>query len=295
MKIAVLDTGVAYRNQKPGYAISPDFSPNQFLGGADFVAPDKLALDEDGHGTHIASTIGEQTGNGRGLTGLAYGAKLIPVRVLNADGEGVAEEIARGIRFATRHGAEIINMSFEFAPSVRSCAQINGICRAVRLANRSGALVVAASGNLASHAAAFPGRAQGVIAVGATTEGGCVAEYSNYGLELDLVAPGGRGELGTGCKTADRTIFQVTYRNGNRHSFGIPSGYMGTSMAAAHVSGVAAMVIASGILGADPSPERIECQIETTARKANLGQPYLQITYGAGLLDAAAAVRSPVC
>lgn len=295
IKVAVLDTGVAYRTMKPRFAKSPDFSPRQFLPGSDFVADDRLALDQDGHGTHIAGTIAEQTGNGRALTGLAYGARLIPVRVLNAAGEGDARDIAKGIRFAAARGAQIINMSFEFGSTVGSCREIRGICRAVRAATARGTLVVAATGNGGLGSVSYPARIPGVLGVGASTEGACAAGYSNRGPGLDLVAPGGRGESGGSCATQDRPIVQLTLLGSSLRSFGFPTAYMGTSMASAHASGVAALVLASGVIGADPSPSRIECQLAATARKSNLGEPYDPATFGAGLLDAGRAVSETAC
>ena len=295
VKIAVLDTGVAYKTLRPKYAKSPDFNRRQFAPGYDFVDNDPLALDEDGHGTHVAGTIAEQTGNGKWFTGLAYGAKLLPVRVLDAAGEGKANDIAKGIFFAVKRGARVINMSFEFGGAVSSCRDVTSICRAVRYANRHGATVVAAAGNDASSLVAFPARIPGVIGVGATTEGGCVANYSDVGTGVDLVAPGGKGEGGTLCRTADRPIYQVTMIGSGLTSFGVPTDYAGTSMAAAHVAGVAAMVIASGVLGAHPAPSRIQCQLAATARHDQLGEPYSVVRFGGGLIDAANAVRAAAC
>ncbi|HEX5711865.1 MAG TPA: S8 family serine peptidase, partial [Solirubrobacterales bacterium] len=106
--VAVLDTGIAYRDDGNRFLRSPDFSSSQFAKGHDFIDNDRLPLDENGHGTHIAGTIGEKTDNGIGVTGLAYGAKLMPVRVLDKHGRGQATAIAKGIRYATAHGAQVI-------------------------------------------------------------------------------------------------------------------------------------------------------------------------------------------
>ncbi|MDE3069374.1 MAG: S8 family serine peptidase, partial [Acidobacteriota bacterium] len=100
--IAVLDTGIAFRNWKR-FRRSPGFSRSQFVPGRDFVNPRTPPLDRNGHGTFVAGEIAEETNVPYGLTGLAYGVRLMPVRVLNTAGEGDALTIARGIRFAVEH------------------------------------------------------------------------------------------------------------------------------------------------------------------------------------------------
>jgi len=144
-------------------------------------------------------------------------------------------------------------------------------------------------------AVAYPARSSDVLSVGATTQHGCQADYSNEGSDLDLVAPGGGvdnaldGDLN--CRPKDPAgldIFQMTFRHTNGvRTFGLPTGFIGTSMAAPHVSATAALVVASGILGPNPTPDAIERRMETTAR--DLGPPGKDPHYGAGLLNAAAA------
>jgi serine protease len=297
-RVAVLDTGVAYMNKKPQFRRSPDFSRSQFLPGYDFVDNDKMPLDEDGHGTHVAGTIGERDGNGIALTGLAPKAKIIPVRVLDSEGFGTARDIAHGIRFAASHKAQVINMSFEFSLGVNSCAKIKGICSAIKFAFKRGALVVAAAGNENGEPVAFPAGAPHVIGVGRTTKDACLASDSRTGTGLDVVAPGGGFPLLSTCGTDDPVftrglpISQLTLEGPGFTNFGYPGGYEGTSMAAAHVSGVAAMIIASRVVGSSPSA--VECQLEGTARHtdAQLGQPYDPRLFGAGLIDAATAVKA---
>ena len=131
---------------------SPDFARKQFASGYDFVKNDPIALDENGHGTHIAGTIGERTNNGIGLTGLASRAKLIPVRVLNSLGRGQSDDIARGIRFAADHHADVINMSFNFACH----AKVKPVAAAIRHAHKEGAVLVASVGNRGSEACVSP-------------------------------------------------------------------------------------------------------------------------------------------
>jgi serine protease len=302
-RVAVLDTGIAYMNKKPRFRKSPDFARRQFLPGYDFVDKDRLPLDEDGHGTHVAGTIAERTGNGIGLTGLAWRARIMPVRVLDSEGFGTARDIARGIRYAASHKAQVINMSFEFSLGVNSCGKIKGICSAVKYAFKRGALVVAAAGNENGEPVAYPAGAPHAVGVGRTTKDACLASDSRTGAGLDLMAPGGGFPLLSTCGADDPLfsrgvpIFQLTFTGPGFTNFGYPGGYEGTSMAAAHVSGVAAMVIASRVVGS--SPMAVECQLKATARHTDtqLGQPYDPRLFGAGLVDAAEAVkaRAPGC
>ena len=112
------------------------------------------------------------------------------MRVLDAHGYGDATTIAKGIRYAVRHGAKVINMSLEFSTSVRA-SEIPDITAALRYANRHGVVVVGSSGNEGEARIAYPARTGNVISVGATTDDGCLADFSNDGFGLDLVAPGG--------------------------------------------------------------------------------------------------------
>jgi serine protease len=298
--IAVLDSGVAYRNHGR-VKKSPDLKSIRFKHGRDFcprpgigedacVGEDSHPDDDYGHGTHVTSTIAETPNYKKGLTGLAYGATIIPVKVLNSAGDGDEDSIAKGIRYAARKRAQIINLSFEFSSSIDSPSQIPKIAAAVRYARAKGALIVAAAGNTAFGAVAYPAALNGVVSVGAVTEHGCLARYSNTGPGLDLVAPGGGDDAtlpGTPCQgAAGRPIFQLTLKR-NQRSFGYPTEYYGTSMAAPHVSATAALIIASGVLGPKPTAAQVEQRLKATAR--DLGTPGPDEQYGAGLIDAGAA------
>lgn len=303
--VAVLDTGVAYAN-RGRFRRSPDFSRGDFVPGYDFVDGDRRPHDENGHGTHVASTIGESTHNGTGVTGLAYGVRIMPVRVLDARGAGDSVGITRGIRFAVRNGADVINLSFEFDDGYRqvSAREVPDVLSALRYARRRGVVVVAAAGNQDRRSLAYPARYRTVLGVGATTEHGCRAEYSNTGRGLDLTAPGGgtddTSDIGCpqGVDPRGRDIYQMTYPwagtlGGTASSFrrfGLPNGFVGTSMAAPHVSAAAALVIASRAAGRDPSPSAVGRRLTGTA--VDVGLPGRDEAYGAGRLDAAAATSS---
>ena len=290
--VAVLDTGVAYAN-RGRFRRSPDFSPFTFVQGYDFVAKDPYPEDRNGHGTFVAATIAEDTNNRYGLTGLAYGAHIMPVRVLDSEGEGEASTIAEGVRFAVKHHAQVINLSLEFSPGV-TASDIPELISALNYAHRHNVLVVAAAGNEGHAAIAYPARGPNVVSVGATTEHGCLAQYSNDGTGLTLVAPGGGGDANLpgdpNCRPElppGRDVYQVTFTGSSFTKFGTPSGYEGTSMATPHVSATAALVIASGVLGPHPTPAQHTARLRATARE--LGGGGDERLYGAGLVDAATA------
>jgi serine protease len=293
--VAVLDTGVAYATHGR-FLRSPDFSRYGFTGGYDFIAHNRFPNDRNGHGTFVTGTIAEATDNRYGLTGLAFAARIMPVRVLDSAGEGEASTIAEGVRYAVKHGAQVINLSLEFSSNV-TAADIPELLEALRYARRRGVLVVAAAGNEAHTAVAYPARAPNVVAVGATTEHGCLADYSNDGSGLTLVAPGGGADASLpgdpNCNPeapGGRDVFQVTFTGASPRRFGMPGGYEGTSMAAPHVSATAALIIASGVLGRHPTPAQLVARLRATARK--LGGGGDEALYGAGLVDAAAATAA---
>jgi len=279
--VAVLDTGIAYKDEGSRFRRSPDFGGKQFVPGYDFVGKDSQALDVNGHGTHLAGTIGEKTNNRTALTGLAFNAKLMPVRVLNGVGAGKADKIAKGIRFAARHGAQVINMSFNFG-----CGNpVPPVAQAMRFASNRGVVLVASTGNDEPRGCVtMPASDIHAIAVGGTTEDGCLGSYSKVSARVDLVAPGGGAPtLGCPIASASRPIYQLTFRTGMPKRFEIPGFYEGTSMAASHVSGVAALVIASGVAGEKPTPAQVLGRLKDTAR--DLGPPGEDTEFGAGLID----------
>jgi serine protease len=298
--IAVVDTGVAFRDWRT-FKRSPDFAGTKFVDPCDLIAgtvrdgrcTDPYALDRESHGTFVASTIAEATNNHYGLTGLAYNASIMPVRVLDAEGNGDSSTIAAGIRYAVQHGAQVINLSIEFSPGTTS-GQIPDVVSAITYAHAHGAVVVGAAGNDEDTTLDYPAALPDVISVGATTVDRCLAVYSDVGKGLNLVAPGGGDDAasvpGSVCHPLRDLpdIYQMTFNDPTQPGvFSLPGGWFGTSMATPAVSAAAAMVIASGVIGQHPSPTAVLNRLEATARPLGSARP--NNDYGWGLLNIGAA------
>jgi serine protease len=304
VRVAVVDTGVAYANRGK-LRRSPDLAPQRLLRGHDFVSDDNFPNDENGHGTFVASTIAASANNGYGMVGVAYAASILPVRVLDSFGEAGSARIAEGIEYAVNRGAKVINASIEltspdtFPQRALSITAAPEIREAIAYAHSQGSVVVVASGNLGQ--ADVPSRRLDgdIIYVGGTTEHGCLGDYSNFGPGLDVVAPGGGEDAllsgDASCRPdlpSGRNVAQVTFRRSAPGRFLVPDDFHGTSMAAPHVTGVIALMLAARTLGADPSPERIQARLKGTAR--DIGAPGRDRYYGSGLVDATAALGAPL-
>jgi serine protease len=293
--VAVVDSGVAYE-RRGRFRRAPDLYRGRFVKPYDFVQNDRHPNDEESHGTHVTGTIAQKTNNKRGVTGLAYGVRIMPLRVLNAQGGGRASYISRAIRYAARNGADVINMSVEF-DLLQKASGIPEVIAAIRYAHKKGVVMVAASGNDFTNRVTYPARDPRVIAVGATTDSRCKADYSNTGSQLDIVAPGGGDDAPLTDNPGDRAncdpnsrgrdIYQQTFTRSYKR-FGLV-GDEGTSFASPHVSAAAALLIATRRLGRRPTPEEVEQRLKETAR--DLGPPGHDSRYGAGLLDIATALR----
>ena len=276
--VAVLDTGVAYENRGP-YRRAPDLAGTRFVPGWDFVDNDAHPDDvppPDGrrsHGTQIAGLIAQTTGNGIGGAGVAPEATIMPIRVLNSGLTGSARKIARGLRFAADHGADVANLSIAGPAGSRVLKE------AVAYAAAKGVTIVAAAGNEGNSRVGYPAAYPQVIAVGAVRQDHSRASYSNYGSALDLVAPGGAGEdVDTGYGPSDGVVAQTLKGGLADFCFCFTAS---TSAAAAQVSGVVALLIGSG-----RATGRTAIRAALLGNAKDLGAPGHDPLYGTGLAQA---------
>ena len=284
--VAVLDTGVAYEN-RGRYRRAPDLAGTRFVPGWDFVDDDPHPNDEppavrQSHGTHIAGIIAQTTGNGIGAAGVAPQASIMPVRVLDRNVTGSARAVASGLRFAADHGADVANLSIAGEDDTRL------VRRAVAYAASKGVTVVASSGNAGRTRVSYPAAYPSVVAVGAVRRDLTRASFSSHGRALDLVAPAGERQVldSDGSETGDGVV-QQTLKGG-------PTTFCycwaaSTSAAAAEVSGVAALLVATGRAR---TPRQVRAALTKGAR--DLGRPGRDAEYGAGLLQAASALEQVV-
>lgn len=269
--VAVVDTGI--RPEHPDLAAS-------IVDGRDFVDGDNDPTDWPfmnnrmngaSHGTHVAGTIAALTNNARGVAGVNWFARIMPIRALDGNGNGPFSRIAEAIMWAVDNGADIINLSLSGAvepgPALRE---------SVQYAVSQGVILVAAAGNSSSSIPEYPASLPGVISVAATGIANNLAGYSNYGPSVTLAAPGGSerdsGVYSTGYSAKDPRLEDYFHMKG-------------TSMATPHVSGVISLILAEhGWM----SPEEVAELLCDTAQ--DLGDDGRDDIYGAGLVNAYAAV-----
>ena len=331
--VAVLDSGMAfqsgtvtYRSREPftltddgpeypalgvvnvPFAAAPELGASgspRFVAPRDFIWNDNLPVDLDGHGTHVAGTIGQLTNNGNGTAGMAYNVRLMPVKVINgvwddifaSPFEGSDDVVARGVRYAADNGAKVINLSIgreEGGPAT-------AITDAIRYAIGRGSFVVVASGNTRGDGNEPNRLAQpapdiaGMVAVGAVGRTINIAFYSTTAPYVELAAPGGdqrQGGISGGIlqQTLDLGLLETYTLPPSR--FGPPRAdvfayeyFQGTSMAAPHVSGFAALLMQQGIT----SPAAIEAAMKQFA--TDRGAAGRDDLYGFGLINPRATLR----
>jgi len=245
------------------------------------------AQDANGHGTHVAGIAAALTNNGIGVAGTAPGARILPVRVLDANGEGTADQVAAGIRYAADKGADVINLSLGFLSGLDQVAKILGeldpVYAAIDYAWSKGAVIAIAAGNNSFPLCAEPSAHPRAVCVGATDQNDLRTFYSNGDATLSstyLVAPGGAGLL-----FCSGDIYS-TYLRSKATTCGPGLGYealAGTSMATPFVSGVAALLAGRGL-----SNQQIVDRLKTTSD--DLGLPGRDALFGYGRVNAVRAV-----
>jgi subtilisin family serine protease len=268
--VAVIDTGVQ--------STHPDLG-DRLLPGFDFVGDDPVEAgdededpkDGDGHGTHVTGIVAANADNGVGIAGIAPGAKVLPIRVLDDNGEGYASDTIKAIDYAIDKGVHVINLSLgDYIPLQSALLGDPAYTDALERAVSQGIVVVIAAGNNGLPRCENPD-VDGIVCVGAVGPSGQRSAFSSFGENVDLMAPGGSGLGGSSEDVLS------TYKG---------SGYAsvaGTSQATPHVAGVAALLVSLGVRGQDAA-----ARIVATA--ADAGAPGTDTQYGAGIVDAAAAV-----
>jgi thermitase len=271
--IAILDTGI-----DPSH---PDRA-GKIVAGYDFVGNDNNPRDENGHGTHVAGIAAALTNNGVGVAGMDWQARIMPVRILDYEGGGWVADMVSGISWAKDHGAKVLNLSLG-GTYYSSPAQT-----AINQAHSSGCLIVASMGNSGDGTTLYPAAYDNVLAVASTGPFDYRATYSSYGNHCDIAAPGGamtyyHDSAGIYSTMPTYPVYMTTVE-----SFYNNYDYVhGTSQAAPHVSGLAALLWA---VAPSLTPDQVQTAIETTA--VDLGAPGWDRYYGHGRIDAAAALEA---
>jgi len=277
--VAVLDTGVAYEDYE-NFKLLEDLKGIEFVDGWDFVGNDAHANDDHAHGSHVTGTIAQVTNNGIGVAGVARNVKIMPLKVLSGSGSGSVAGIADAIRYAADKGAKVMNMSLGGAFPSRV------LKKAVEYAHAKGVTVICAAGNESRNKVGYPAAYPGAVAVSATQTDEDITFYSNTGKDIDIAAPGGNTRDSSGGRNnPDGGVLQNTIAT-NQPGKGEYAAYMGTSMASPHVAGVAALVVGEGVT----HPDKVEKLLKETARKPANGKKFTAERYGAGIVDAPAAV-----
>ncbi|MGC8121721.1 S8 family peptidase [Marinobacter sp. VGCF2001] len=281
--VAVLDTGLL--RLTTGW--HPDLALN-VRGGRDFVDNDSNPADPGNsvggdvfHGTHVAGTVGAVI-NQEGIGGVAFGAGIVPVRVLGEGGTGAASDLIAAINWVVEEGrADVVNMSLGGLPEIGQLesALQNGV--------DNGVLFVAAAGNSSTSVKSYPAASPSVLAVSAVDGAGNLAGYSNFGSWIDLAAPGGDASRDGNLDGSSDVVWSTS---GERTTTGFRAGYrglQGTSMAAPHVAAVLALM-----KQVDPALNQGTVMRHLIAGDLTDGNGSRNDALGYGLVDAAKAVSA---
>jgi subtilisin family serine protease len=257
--VAIIDSGIDLNH--------PEFT-GRIMTGYNYIDPSALPEDGFSHGTHVAGIVGAAGNNGVGISGVSWNVRLMPLKILDDNGNGDSANLAKSICFAVDNGAKIINMSIGDRNSSWPCKMAD-VEEAFKYAESKGVLLVGAAGNDSSESVNCPAAYEQAIAVSSVTDYGGLSSFSNYGEQVDIAAPGGGGAR----------IYST-----------VPGGYdykQGTSMATPHVSGVAALIWS---LKPDLSHHEVREILETTTD--DLGAVGWDKIFGWGRVNARQSLES---
>ncbi len=294
--IAIVDSGVdlSHPDLKRKLVKGATFVDcNPSCGNGDWRGPDGEPDDSDEHGTHVAGIAAAATGNRVGIAGVAPDAKIMPVKVLE-EGSGSFTDIANGIRWAADNGADVINLSLGAVQGLQILV-VGGVIvevqDAIRYANSRGVVVIAAAGNDAVPLCNTPAFDFGAMCVVATDKREARAGYSSGGVDPELLtvsAPG--GSILPIC--GEDVLSTVPTGTGGSVTCGYSDAYdeyAGTSMAAPHVAGVAALLAAQG----RPLDNIYRTLLNTSRQPGTDVRGVFTPVFGYGIVDAEAAVAAP--
>ena len=275
--IALIDTGIRQGTDLACRSFVDDFNAITDESGPG------VAIDDNGHGTHVAGTLAQCTNNELGVAGLAYDAVLMPVKALDRDGNGSYSNVAQGIDWARTHGAQVINLSLGSPCGDRDWPACSSsiVNDAIAAAAADGIFIAVASGNQHQATVGFPANHPDVVAVGAVDLRQEETPYANYGSALAVVAPGGNMDLDANHDGYADGVLQQTFASQGWNYYFME----GTSMATPHVAAAAAMLKA---FQPDATRQQIIAALESTAK--DLGAPGFDTHYGYGLIQVNAAL-----
>jgi len=259
VKVAVADNGVEYWHPDLAARFVPGEPGYDFVGGDDDPKPDNPALPQAFHGTHVSGIIAAVADNGLGVAGWAQ-VRLASVKVLNDSGSGDLSNLALGIRWAADRGFRVVNMS------LGASVATTPVIEACRYAAGRNVVLLAAAGNAGTSPVQYPAALPECICVGATDEYSSLADFSNYGPEQELVAPG---------------VSIVSSTVGGAYALA-----SGTSMACPEVAGVAGLVLSD-----DPSLSAARVRAILAASASDKGASGRDNIYGYGMVNAYRAVQ----
>lgn len=260
--VSVIDTGVTLSDSTE-HSPMTDLSKNTVIEGYNFVDDSTDAYDYHGHGSHVAGTIAQNTNNSLGASGLAYCAKILPVKVLSDSGSGTNEDVAEGIRWAADHGADVINLSLG-GPEHSDLIDL-----AIQHAILKNVVVVVAAGNDGEEVYGSPADIKNVVVVSAIDNTDTIADFSNHGPLISIGAPG--------VNILQETVDRKTHKGTSFQEFS------GTSMASPHVAAAAAILKSKGV----HSQQMVKNYLFQGADKKNDPEKY-----GAGILNIHQSLRN---